>query len=170
MAGHAQLKFVMTECSKTQIRLTGLKYRKKSTTLASKDKLMRASFYLPFCIREQNEQQSLKELDEMLSKTSEHLDQVRRMILDATGVHDDLFTIVKNLELRWYESLHEKTCFCHMRTTKPHPLRLISAFVVRCLDSIIPLVSISEMSSLFGCAGQFVSYLVTNPKDRFSRD
>ena len=25
------------------------------------------------------------------------------------------------------------------------------------------------MSSLFGCAGQFVSYLVTNPKDRFSR-
>ena len=27
MAGHAQLKFVMTECSKTQIRLTGLKYQ-----------------------------------------------------------------------------------------------------------------------------------------------
>ena len=25
MAGHAQLKFVMTECSKTQIRLTGLR-------------------------------------------------------------------------------------------------------------------------------------------------
>ena len=25
-AGHAQLKFVMTECSKTQIRLTGPKY------------------------------------------------------------------------------------------------------------------------------------------------
>ena len=24
MAGHVQLKFVMTECSKTQIRLTGL--------------------------------------------------------------------------------------------------------------------------------------------------
>ena len=28
MAGHAQLKFVMTECSKTQIRLTGLKLLK----------------------------------------------------------------------------------------------------------------------------------------------
>ena len=28
MAGHAQLKFVMTECSKTQIRLTGLIYNK----------------------------------------------------------------------------------------------------------------------------------------------
>ena len=27
MAGHAQLKFVMTECSKTQIRLTGLNWR-----------------------------------------------------------------------------------------------------------------------------------------------
>ena len=27
MAGHAQLKFVMTECSKTQIRLTGLIYK-----------------------------------------------------------------------------------------------------------------------------------------------
>ena len=26
MAGHAQLDFVMTECSKTQIRLTGLIY------------------------------------------------------------------------------------------------------------------------------------------------
>ena len=26
MAGHVQLKFVMTECSKTQIRLTGLNY------------------------------------------------------------------------------------------------------------------------------------------------
>ena len=31
MAGHAQLKFVMKECSKTQIRLTGLKYERYST-------------------------------------------------------------------------------------------------------------------------------------------
>ena len=30
-----------------------------------------------------------------------------------------------------------------------HPRSLISTFVVRCLDSIIPLVSISEMSSLY---------------------
>ena len=29
-----------------------------------------------------------------------------------------------------------------------HPRSLISAFVVRCLDSILPLVSISEISSL----------------------
>ena len=31
MAGHAQLKFVKTECSKTQIRLTGPKCRLKRT-------------------------------------------------------------------------------------------------------------------------------------------
>ena len=30
-----------------------------------------------------------------------------------------------------------------------HPRSLISAFVVRCLDSIIPVVSISEISSLY---------------------
>ena len=36
-----------------------------------------------------------------------------------------------------------------MRTTKAHPRSLISAFVVRCLVSIIPLVSISEIASLY---------------------
>ena len=30
-----------------------------------------------------------------------------------------------------------------------HPYSLTSTFVVRCLDSIIPLVSISELSSLY---------------------
>ena len=40
---------------------------------------------------------------------------------------------------------HEKTCLCHMRTTKAQ----ISTCVVRCLDSIIPLVSKSEISSLY---------------------
>ena len=33
MAGHAQLKFVMTECSKTQIRLARLKYNMQPTAL-----------------------------------------------------------------------------------------------------------------------------------------
>ena len=59
-----------------------------------------------------------------------------------------------------------------------HLCSLISAFVIHCLDSVIPLVSISKFSSLylanlpsfFGCTGRFVSYLVANPKDRFSRD
>ena len=36
-----------------------------------------------------------------------------------------------------------------MRTTKAQIRNLISTFVVRCLDSIIPLVSISEISSLY---------------------
>ena len=33
MVGHAQLKFVMTECSKTQIRLTGLYFAFPDTTV-----------------------------------------------------------------------------------------------------------------------------------------
>ena len=51
---------------------------------------------------------------------------------------------------------------------------LISTFVDRCLESIISLVYISEISSLLasfcGCAGRFVSYLVANPEDKFSHD
>ena len=52
-----------------------------------------------------------------------------------------------------FEPRHDKTCLCHMRTTKMqmslHIRGLISAFVVRCLDSIIPLVSISKISSVY---------------------
>ena len=54
-----------------------------------------------------------------------------------------------------------------------HPRSPISTFVIRCLDSLISLVSISEISSLPSfcvCAGRFESYLVENPEDRFSRD
>ena len=49
-----------------------------------------------------------------------------------------------------YAPRHEKTCFRHMPTTKAQiSLRgLISAVVIRCLDSIIPPVSISKISSL----------------------
>ena len=51
---------------------------------------------------------------------------------------------------------------------------LISAFVVHCLDSIIPLVSISKISSLYlalwaAKAGLSLPWLI-NPGDRFSRD
>ena len=54
-----------------------------------------------------------------------------------------------------------------------HPRSLISAFVVRCLDSIIPLLSVPEISSLYQTsvavqAGLSLT-LVANP-DRFSRD
>ena len=48
-----------------------------------------------------------------------------------------------------------------------HPRSLISAFVVRWLDSIISLDSIAEnfkiLASFCGCAGRFVSGLVGNP-------
>ena len=44
-----------------------------------------------------------------------------------------------------------------------HLRSLISTFAVRCLDSIIPLVSSHEISS-------FVCHLVGNPEYRFSRD
>ena len=50
------------------------------------------------------------------------------------------------------EPCHEKTCFSHMWTTKVQiSLRIravwsISTFVVCCLDSIVPIVSISKIS------------------------
>ena len=55
-----------------------------------------------------------------------------------------------------------------------HPRSLKSAFVIRCLDSIIPLVSISKISSLNlatvpAQAGLNLTWSA-NPKDRFSRD
>ena len=55
----------------------------------------------------------------------------------------------------------------------PCPRSLISTFFVRCQDSIISLLSkskIPRLASLCSCAGWFVSYLVGNPEDRFSRD
>ena len=44
-----------------------------------------------------------------------------------------------------------KPVYAHMRTTKAHLRSLISAFVVRCLDSIISLLStcISDISNLY---------------------
>ena len=54
-----------------------------------------------------------------------------------------------------------------------HPHSLISSFAVRCLDSIIYLVSIltiSWLTSFWSWAGQFESYPVKNPEDRFSHD
>ena len=47
------------------------------------------------------------------------------------------------------EPCHEKTCSCHMWTTKMQiSLDLISAFVVHCLDSIIPTLAKSKISRL----------------------
>ena len=67
---------------------------------------------------------------------------------------------------------HEKMCLMSYANNKgadqpAHPRSLISAFVVRCLDSIISLDSIAEISTLAsfcGCAGRFVSGLVGNSR------
>ena len=47
-----------------------------------------------------------------------------------------------------FDPRHEKTCLCHMWTTDQpaHPCFLISTFIVCCLDSIIPLLAIAEIS------------------------
>ena len=81
-------------------------------------------------------------------------------------------------QLFYIKPCHEKTCCMPYANNKgadqpAHPRSLISAFVVHCLDSIIPLISISEISSLSsfcGCTGRFESRLIANPEDRFSRD
>ena len=59
-----------------------------------------------------------------------------------------------------------------MRTTKAQISLRISAFVVPCLDSIIPLVSISAISrlQLVLVAAQAGLSLVANHQDMFSRD
>ena len=54
-----------------------------------------------------------------------------------------------------------------------HPRSLISAFIVRCLDSMIPLFAISEnsrLASFWSRAAWFESRLVGNPEGKFSHD
>ena len=68
-----------------------------------------------------------------------------------------------------------KCVLCHMRTTDQpaHPRSLISAFVVRCLNSIISLDFIAEMSrlqlaSVAAQAGLCLAWSET-PEDTFCR-
>ena len=71
-----------------------------------------------------------------------------------------------------HELGHEKMCLMSYANNKgadqtAHPRSLISAFVVHCLDGIISLDSIAEISrlaSFCGCAGGFVSGLVGNSR------
>ena len=58
-----------------------------------------------------------------------------------------------HIYIQIYEPGHEKMCLMTYVNIKgadqpAHPCRLISAFVVRCLDSIISLDSIAEISRL----------------------
>ena len=52
-----------------------------------------------------------------------------------------------------YEPRHEKTCLCHMQTTKAQISR-----------------TFKPLPSFCGCAGRFESYLVGNSEDMFSHD
>ena len=78
-----------------------------------------------------------------------------------------------------FEPRHEKTCFMAYANNKDadrsaHLWSLISIFVVCCLNSIIPILPISKIvktvANFCSWAGRFVSYLVGNPEDRFSRN
>ena len=75
-----------------------------------------------------------------------------------------------------FEPCHEKACFCHYANNKAtdqpaHPRNLISTFVFRCLDSMVPLVSVFKISSLHlasmaAQAGLCLTWLQT-PKTAF---
>ena len=55
-----------------------------------------------------------------------------------------------------------------------HPRSLISAFVVRCLDRVMSLVSVTKISSLMlASVAEQANLILTwseTPEDRFSRD
>ena len=67
-------------------------------------------------------------------------------------------------------------CEQQRRRSAWHPCSLISTFIVRSLDSIIPVVAMyyvlnfKNLDSLCSWAGWFESYLVAKPEDRFLRD
>ena len=69
-----------------------------------------------------------------------------------------------------------RKCVCHMRKTKAQiSLRsLSSAFVVRCLDSVMSLVSVTKISSLMlASVAEQASLSLTwseTPEDMFSHD
>ena len=93
-----------------------------------------------------------------------------RLVMIISVLHKKQLVLSLLKIIKEYEPRQEKTCLCHMRTTKAQ----ISAFAVRCLDSIIPLVSLSKFSSLYlvsvaDQAGLSINWS-QNPEDRFSHD
>ena len=76
-----------------------------------------------------------------------------------------------------FEPSHEKMCLMSYANNKgtdqpAHPRSLISAFVVRCQDRMIPLVHISEISRFrLVCVAEQVSLCLAwseTPEDTFS--
>ena len=82
-------------------------------------------------------------------------------------------------DIKQIEPRHKKNLFLPYANNKgadqpAHPRSLISTFVVRSLDSIntcsFCIRNFKPLPSFYCWAGRFVSYLVANPEDRFSRD
>ena len=78
-----------------------------------------------------------------------------------------------------YEPGHKKTCLMSYANNKAadqpaHPCSLISTFVVRCLDSVMSLVSVTKISSLMlASVAEQASLSLTwseTPEDTFSHD
>ena len=74
---------------------------------------------------------------------------------------------------------HEKTCFMSYANNKgayqpAHPRSLISAFVVRCLDSVMSLVSVTKISNfMLASVAEQADLSLTwseTPEDTFSHD
>ena len=68
-------------------------------------------------------------------------------------MHETLENPCLILIILWKEPYHEKTCFMLYANNKDadqpvHPRSMISVFVVRCLDRIIPILAISKISRL----------------------
>ena len=76
-----------------------------------------------------------------------------------------------------YEPNREKTCFCHMRKQRCRSAcasaqsdqRLCYSLLRQYNTSSFFIRNFKPVVSFCGCAGRFVSDLVTNPEDRFSR-
>ena len=200
MAGHAQLKFIMTECLKTQICLTRHIWPKSIHYLGDKGLRTNGSakrlFPIPVLVHPLiaivwapiiislslsctlNNLFKLQAFFDILDCTPwiqrflvvlgapETLSKILSWIFPMfSGVCCDERSILRGIGVveswkRWtskdqilrsqlwngIEPHHEKTCLCRMWTTNLRSL--ISAFVVHCLDSIIPLLAIAEISRL----------------------
>ena len=84
---------------------------------------------------------------------------------------------VSDCKQQTYEPHHDKTCFCHMRTTKNRCRsactsvqsdQLLCCSLPRSYNTFSFYIwNIITLAGLFSWAGRFVSYLVANPKDTF---
>ena len=106
MAGHAQLKFVMTECSKTQIRLT------RPILCSRRYKLQPNS---SIAVQVLSEEENLR--------------------------------LVDCFSYKWASWENLSYANNNGGDQAAHPHSLISAFVVRCLDSIMTKVAVNTMAS-----------------------